>query len=407
MTAASARIIQLQSYSLTDWVVTQAERQQIIAVLRADPVMPATIQALAAAGQLERMLANFWARGGLGDIGELSELAQVLGSGAGMAAGALIDAWPLWTVRLRYLFRISRDLHEAYRRMGGPPVARAGRIVAPAGLLPSGDGADRAPFGGAGATGVPGTQLSIPWLDQARMFRHDLATTERYTNPIPGSLPAYLNGLSPTQRRAQAYHLVMQPIYSIVPYSYLQGRPARVDVMALAGRVHQLEPALIAAFILAEQRDQSRNEDAKDYIAATNVFAQANTSIGLGQVVISTARKNKLFDDLLRTVSVGLSHDQIAELLVSEEFNIFAVARYLRLTADTAASRTARSLPNTAATYPGIDFGAYARPSVQWPVDNIKALSSEYTSRPWDDRLVPAWGDFVYQAYRDLKSAGL
>ena len=85
---------------------------------------------------------------------------------------------------------------------------------------------------------------------------------------------------------------------------------------------------MLSAFILAEQRDQSRNEDAKDLIAATS-FKRANTSIGLGQVVVSTARRNDLFADLLsKPTRTSLSHEQIARLLASDEFNIFAVAKY-------------------------------------------------------------------------------
>lgn len=92
---------------------------------------------------------------------------------------------------------------------------------------------------------------------------------------------------------------------------------------------------------------------------------------------------------------------------MSEEFNIFAVARYLRITANGAVRHTPRSLPETTAKFPGIDFGLYGGPSAAWPVDNVKALGSEYTSRPWDDRLSPGWGDFVHEAYKDIKSSGM
>lgn len=193
----------------------------------------------------------------------------------------------------------------------------------------------------------------------------------------------------------------------MVPMSYRGGRPSRADVMKAAGKVHQLEPALIAAFILAEHRDQSRNEDAKDYIGAVSL-SQGNTSIGLGQVVISTARRHDLFADLLRTdVRQGLSHDQIAEMLVSEEFNIFAVARYIRIVANAGARQTATGLQATNIKFPGINFLAYGRPSAEWPVDNVRALGSEYTSTAWDDILSPGWGDFVNDAYTDMKGANV
>lgn len=173
------------------------------------------------------------------------------------------------------------------------------------------------------------------------------------------------------------------------------------------GKVHDLDPALIAAFILAEQRDQSRNEDARDYGAAVSI-KQANTSIGIGQAVISTVRRHDLFADLLRTnPRRNLSQDQIAEMLVSEEFNIFAVARYIRIVANEGAKQSAARLQATNAKFPGINFLAYSRPSAEWPIDNVRVLGSEYTSSPWDDRLSPGRGDFVNDAYTDMKSSNL
>ncbi len=90
-------------------------------------------------------------------------------------------------------------------------------------------------------------------------------------------------------------------------------------------------------------------------------------------------------------------------LLASDEFNIFAVAKYLRLVADRGVE-AGRTLPlrDTRREYPGLDFAAYAINSRDWPADNIRALGSEYTSRAWDDRLVAAWGTFVYEAYLDV-----
>jgi len=128
----------------------------------------------------------------------------------------------------------------------------------------------------------------------------------------------------------------MPPIISLVPGSYSGSIPGRSDMVMLAAAQYNLDPSTLAAFILAEQRDQSRNEDAKDLIAATSA-KKANTSIGLGQVVVSTARRNDLFSDLLSPGTRGrLAHDQIARLLDSDEFNIFAVAKYIRQVANAA-----------------------------------------------------------------------
>jgi hypothetical protein len=173
---------------------------------------------------------------------------------------------------------------------------------------------------------------------------------------------------------------------------------------------------VVAAFILAEQRDQSQAEDAKDYQAATSIM-QGNTSIGLGQVVVSTARRRDLFADLVsgptRTAE-GLNRTSgrpgqhvTARLLASDEYNIFAVARYIRQVANQGSTLSLAALPNTAAAYPGINLLAYANNSTTWPDDNIRALGSEYTSTAWDDNLVPAWGEFVYQAYVDVRATGL
>ena len=135
---------------------------------------------------------------------------------------------------------------------------------------------------------------------------------------------------------------------------------------------------------------------------------QANTSIGLGQVVVSTARGEDLFSDLLSTsFRSSLNHTCIAMLLASDEFNIFAVARYIRRVANRAAGRSIASLPRTKRAFPGINLAAYAANSRAWPDDNIRALGSEYTSAPWDDRVSVGWGNFVLEAYRDILASGI
>jgi len=52
-------------------------------------------------------------------------------------------------------------------------------------------------------------------------------------------------------------------------------------------------------------------------------------------------------------------------------------------------------------------MAAYGQNSASWPDDNIKALASEYTSEQWDDKLVPGWGNFVFEAYDDVISSGV
>jgi len=93
--------------------------------------------------------------------------------------------------------------------------------------------------------------------------------------------------------------------------------------------------------------------------------------------------------------------------LTSDELNLFAVARYARKVANNGAKITLATLPQTQAEFPGIMMLDYAKNSMAWPRDNIRALGSEYTSRAWDDRLSVGWGDFVLDAYDDVKGSGV
>ncbi len=262
------------------------------------------------------------------------------------------------------------------------------------------------PFTGSGSTGIDPKTLSINNIDKALLAIKDTSALTKYGNPIPGSLSAYLATLTADERKAQASALLHRPIISLYEHSYYGPIPSRVNLIKVAARTYNLEPALVAAFVLAEQRDQSKNEDAKDFTAATSMF-EGNTSVGLGQVVVSTARRHDLFDGLLSPgATKTLSHDELAILLTSDDFNIFAVAKYIRLVADAASTLAISTLPNTQAAFPGINLPVYKNNSSTWPDDNIRALASEYTSRAWDDRVSPGWGYFVFQAYLDMKASG-
>jgi hypothetical protein len=396
LTAISDAIIRLISFSWNDWIVTMDEQSGVVALLRTDPELSATIRDLISADALTRMLARVTGRN------HPRVMKEMLGGGANstVAADVLetlrrVGSFPLWA------FQYPQELHAAFRQMG----ARFSRSPEPsrtlAGLIPT---SPESSFGGVGATGVNPSTLSVPVGDQLRLWWENEEATRAYSNPI-GDLNAYLTSVGPTNRRGQASLLNSRRISSVFPNSYRGQIPSRAVILRLAGRIHNLEPELIAGFILAEQRDQSRNEDAKDYVAATSAM-QANTSIGLGQVVISTARREDLFSDLLTSATrSALSHDHIAMLLASDEFNIFAVAKYIRLTANRGARRVPASLPRTVAAYPGLNFGLYSQHSSRWPSANIAALGSEYTSSPWDDR-VTGWGGFVLEAYRDVRASG-
>lgn len=394
MTAQSELIETLLAYKLTDFVLTNAEQNVIIRLVRSDPAIDQTMSDLDGKKLLSTLVGRM-------SSGNRDLLAQTL-------AGKVSRAWgPRAAYSLRdyprskKLFDLCFELQQALRALGVARPAPTISSPAVAALNP------QAPFTGSGATGISPTALPIEALDKLLLAFNQQSTVDEYSNPIPGSLSDYLAGLSAADRRAQATVLVTRPIITAYPASYVGGVPSRASVFRAAGMKYNLAPGLIAAFVLAEQRDQSQKEDAKDYLGAASVL-KGNTSIGLGQVVVSTARRHHLFSGLLPlALTQGLTHTEVAKLLTSDEFNIVAVAKYLRLTADAAVRLNAGQLPKTKAKFPAIDFGRFGLDSRLWPPDNIRALGSEYTSRPWDDVLSPGWGDFVYEAYRDVVAAGV
>jgi hypothetical protein len=408
MTTASRAVQRLISYSWDDWWVSMDEQRAAMAVLRTDTDLAATIRDLISAGVMYDVVHRLPALevaqllGGGCDAASRSSIRSAITRSSAVASGGTPSAAPQ-ECDTGWLFDLSFEIQDGMRRLGASFSATPFNESSFAAVIP---GAADAPFSGVGATGVPPSRLSIGPVDQARMLAGDREVSARYSNPL-GSLTAYLAGLSPTVRRQQAQLLVSRPICSLVPHSYASRLPSRAGVFSLAGGRHRLDPALVAAFVLAEQRDQTRLEDAKDLIAARSL-ARGNTSIGLGQIVVSTARREDSFSDLLSSAyRSSLSHESIALLLTSDELNIFGVAKYVRTVANRAAGLSLAALPATAAEYPGLNLGRFASHSSAWPDDNIRALGSEYTSGPWDDALVPAWGEFVYQAWRDMRASGL
>ncbi len=402
MSPTSELLIKLLSYTVTDLLVSFDDETLIIKLIRADANLGQTMYELHKEGYLAKLLHRV-------DSGNHpGVLIQVLAGGLAESAYPLVVDAVKKNTRYLALFNAAYYLHRALRREGlfsSPVQIPAQKIRSAISLV--GVGGKTSPFSGSGATGIDPKALNIGYMDQWRLLNADPSTVAAYSNPIPGGLGVYLSTLTRDQRLAQGVVLVGKKIITIYPHSYRGQLPSRADICRIAGKKYNLEPALIAGFILAEQRDQSKNEDAKDYIGAVSI-KRVNTSIGLGQVVISTVKKHHLFDDLqVKGVSAALSHHAIAEMLTSDEFNIFAVARYIRHVADEATKLSLSSLPNTQAKFPGIKLAEYTKHSKDWPSDNIRALGSEYTSRAWDDRLSPGWGDFVYEAYTDIKAAGI
>lgn len=430
------QIRELVSYGAFDWSVSRDDQARVLDLLRNDPDLNTTIGALAADAnfvgtsslttmlkrvdipEFRRDVIDVLARGA-NDTNAQAIRRELNGtdiqsvSGLGGAGGTAVND-QVWQVRFNLV------------RLGVPPTGPSFDRSPYAGLVSSDP---TAPFTGAGATGVNPTDVSVPLGDQWRMLTGDAATTRRYHNPV-GDLNGYLASLPPGARTQQAELFLNQPISTPMRDVWGDAPPTRAQVIEVAARQHNLDPKLVAAFLLAEQRDQSRNEDGKDIAAALN--AGHNSSIGLGQVVISTARDNNLLGD---SVSPELSRTAgpyaMTRLLSDDAANIFAAARYIRQVADRGstiplATLEARTLaaqqqeaianglpPPTAATYtrvatmyPGFDPAAYAGHSSHWPAANIAALGSEYTSRAWDGRW-SAWGGFVGEAYNDVRASGV
>jgi hypothetical protein len=399
LTPTSDRAIPLISYSVGDWAVTADEEHQVLTLFRADADLSATIVDINTAGMLAALLER------VDGPENRRDLLRLLGERLNSAARALVEPiiQDLDTDRGGvYGAQIQYNLGRAHLSGGATPFSRAAYND-----LISGDAMGA--FTGSGATGVnPSERGYTDWA------RAGTSMFDAHINPV-GDLSGYLAGLTPDQRRRQAELLIRQPISTNYAESYAGQIPSRLQVMRAAGNAHNVEGALVAAIILAEQRDQSRVEDARDFIGA--LMLSRNTSIGLGQIVPSTARTNDLFADLLTnrsttysatTARSNVNQANMAWLLSSDETNIFAVARYIRILANAGAAMSIAALPNTRAAFPGIDLAAYANNSSAWPEDNVGALGMYYTSRAWTDHVHSSgWGWFVQQAYRDIKSAAL
>jgi hypothetical protein len=396
VTPTAERIKELLSYGVFDWTVSAGDERRIADLLKNDPNLAATVAELNRSGWLGPLFSR------VDEPSTRRELVRLFGEGADPSTRALVEP---------HINSLGREWQVQYNLARlGVPGAGASFDRAPFADLVSGD--PTAAFTGVGASGANPSSLSIPWGDQFNLLRDDPATVRRYTNPL-GGLQTYLDGLTPDQRTRQAELLLRQPVSTTMPESYAGQLPSRADVIRAAAARYNLEPELVAAFILAEQRDQTRNEDAKDYTGATSL-AGANTSIGLGQVVISTARRGDLFSDLVAPdTRSNLSHDDIADLLADDTTNIFAAAKYVRSVADAAAAAPPEVRARFQSYFPGVDFGRFSGHSSTWPLQNVQALGSEYTSAPWDNRPggsppfvdSPGWGRFVGEAYRDVQAS--
>jgi hypothetical protein len=237
-------------------------------------------------------------------------------------------------------------------------------------------------------------------------------TVSSYRNPLSeGSHPPDPSALFDSGLREQQARLLLeQPIVTLHRDAYGDRLPTRAEVISAAADHYNLDPAVLGGIILHEQRDQSTREDTADILGGT--VGRRDTSIGLGQILMSTAMRDNaslLSDTVSEEARQSLSRDGIGRLLTSDEHNIWATARYIRSVADQGADAGAApgSLPTTHAEFPGLNTDEYR--SRYWSDDSIRALASEYTSKPWDDRVVPAYGypQFVLTGVQDIQRAGV
>ena len=416
MTAVGDQVIRLLELGdIFTWVSDQ-DRRDALNALKTDTVIDGTIAYLQRHRHLGTLLSRY-----NGQTPSLFNLTMTLAARVTSASASTIEA------HLRQYAYISTESMKLTRYIGSPSnifglandlsrniasfgITRRGAICAAS----SNTSSSTASFSGSGATGRDIFAQRVPAIHQLRLAVEQAThsgpnpagagpISRRYSNPLIAlTVPA-----AASAREAQAARITCLPISSLFSSVYINGIPSRAAVIAAAARAHRLTPEIVGAIILAEQRDQSRNEDMLDLTAATHRVRRRTTSIGLGQVRDDTAIRADLFQDLLDYVHrTGLSASQTAALLSCDEFNIFACARYIRQVANLAVVHNATTLPDTVAAYPGIDFAAYGRDGSAWPSDNVAALGSEYTSRPWDDR-VTGWGDFVRQAWNNMNSAGI
>ncbi len=422
MTTAGDQVIKLLELGNIFSRATNKDRVDALNVLKADPRIDATIAYLERKGALGALLARYHLR----RAPSLFDLTMTLAARVTPVFAGMIEArlriFPYFapeasklTARLGVparIFRIANDL--SVNLAGHGVVHRAGICTtAPAPTVPTSPSAS---FTGSGATGRDIFATRMPAGDQARIAweqaRHNgedprMAgpVSRRYGNPLIGlRLPG-----SAAERQAQAGRVACLTISSLFAPVYTSGMPSRATVMAAAARLHRLTPEIIGGVILAEQRDQSRNEDMLDFTAATHPVYRRTTSVGLAQIRDDTAVRADLFADLLDSARrSALNRRQIAGLLTCDEFNIFACARYIRRVADAAVGYSAAALPATATAYPGINFAAYGGHGSTWPADNIAALATEYTSTPWDDDLRGGgWGHFVKEAWDDMNATSI
>jgi hypothetical protein len=187
-------------------------------------------------------------------------------------------------------------------------------------------------------------------------------------------------------------------------------REHRRHILTAARRL-ELHPEVIAALLLAEQRDQNPSRphtlpgvgrvtaasETWDWLAS---WAGKDPSIGLGQVRASTVKENNLIPGVAKGKSLG----QIQTLLWKPEHNIPAAAEYMRIVANGGA-RYRGKLPegtDNQKYFRSLRLADFSRHSLDWTMGHLYLLGSEYTSSPWDGKYQGGWGLHVLKCYADV-----
>lgn len=240
-------------------------------------------------------------------------------------------------------------------------------------------------------------------------------TYKSYQNPLSGSADEKVNNPEKRwdagTRENQAKLMMQQPINSLHKGAYGDKIPTRSEVIDAAAKKNNLDPKVLGGILLQEQRDQSRKEDAADIGGAR--LGGGSTSIGLGQINMDTAMKNKndLFADTIPDAKVreNLHRDEVAKLLTSDDHNIFAAARYMRGSADKGLSLGSEGggLSNIKDRYPGFDPKSLS--GSKWNADTVKAIAGDYSANSFGpNRAMNAgYPEFVGLAVEDISRAGI
>ncbi|ADO76098.1 hypothetical protein [Stigmatella aurantiaca] len=379
------------SCHLSEALVTPLEQREVVSLLRRDSHLAATLGELHQRGALKVLVRRVDApepRRSLMDL--LAARADTAQAGVIRDELAAIDlsapplpllhkdARPqegargaelteeLWQVRF-HLLRLGVPAHG--QRFDESPYRR---------VIPLDS---REPFTGQGATGIRPDARTLPRSDKWSRWRQVPPPPTLAPGPS-GDWASYLAKLGAKDRLLQAKLVLRRPLTTLMPTVWGPLPPSRAELISVAARQYGLEPALVAALLLAGQRAQSAHEEARHYALATG--GEPHCLLGLGQVAVSVATRDGLLSDVLSAEALRhASPLHLARLLTDDALNIMAAAKALRLLAETRA--------------PGPRFE-------HLHAGHIRALATAYTRLAQDGPQATAWGDFVYEAYLDMKA---